>query len=96
MHPPKTVGSPFLLESGELETGPRDIAILLPWIRSDPRKKAYLETKVYLETWRGGTNREQTELQPGLVVIHPGVCYEMSSVPFVTYVSDITPVTEQQ
>jgi hypothetical protein len=78
---PKQKSVPVVLESGELTTGPNEIAILLPI------KPPQALEQAELQTWREkGNSRSKTKLTPGLIVIFPSVCYIMpDDVPFVPY-----------
>jgi hypothetical protein len=83
---PETTPVPVLLESGELTTGPNEVAILLP---IKPREA--LE-QVELQTWREkGKNRETTKLNQCLILIFPNVCYRID-VPFVALFCPLSPL----
>lgn len=83
---PKTKLVPVRLISGELTTGPDNLAILLPF---QPRE--VLE-QAELQTWRKGTSRWKTKLMPGLILIHPSVCFIMpDNVPFGPLLCNILP-----
>ncbi|KAF1993153.1 hypothetical protein P154DRAFT_527982 [Amniculicola lignicola CBS 123094] len=82
---PRNKGVPFLQQSGDLMTGPDEIAILLPI--QFPTGQEQTE----LETWTEGNNRQKTKLVSGLIVISPSINYIVpNNVLFVLYLCPIS------
>jgi len=81
---PTKKGVLFSLERGEITTDPDGIAILLPCKSPDALRKATFKALGV------GGSRVKTQLEPGLVVIHPDVRYTMpADVPFIAYLTSI-------
>jgi hypothetical protein len=67
---PTTIPYAFLLKSGQLKTGPKEIAIIQPLVRPEIIKGKLLQTRKV-----GETSYKSTELGPGLNIISANVAY---------------------